>query len=150
VKAEAIIVEADTRGSSIQSVFDYWRQRTGKLRARLLPERAKKISARLTQFSEAELKAAIDGALLSEFHRGDNNSGTEYLDIRTLFKNGETVEGHIARAGGVPEPAPDDPRKRAIAELKAKVAKALRSGHTNEYNRLNAELADALKETRCD
>jgi len=136
---------ADEHGAVLR-VFQHWQRATGKTRARLLPGRSAKIRARLRQFTERELCTAIDGALLSDFHRGENDGATEYLDLVTLFKSGEKVEGHIERAGGVPH-APaldDDPQAMRVAELRAAAAEAMREGRTDDYNTYNAELRQLL------
>lgn len=141
-------VRASETAQSVVRVFAHWQRATGKTRARLLPGRSAKIRARLREFTEAELCIAIDGALLSDFHRGDNDGGTEYLDIRTLFKNGEVVEGHIERAGAVPH-APvieDNPQAQRIAQLRVSAAEALNEGRTDDYNAYNGELRRLLAE----
>ena len=129
----------------IGRVFNYWREKTGKPRARLLVERVRRISARLRQFSEAELCTAIDGALLSDFHTGANG-GEEYLSLSTIFKNGEAVEKHIERAGGVPTNVSYDasPRAAQAKQLKSEAREAMEEGRMADYNRINEKLKELL------
>lgn len=137
--------DGDERAASadaILRVFQHWQRATGKRRARLLPVRSAKIRSRLREFTEVELCAAIDGALTSDFHRGENDQGTEYLDLRTIFKNGEVVEGFIERAGGVTNAPPldDSPKAERVRELRIAAGEAMKEGRTDEYNAYNAEL----------
>jgi hypothetical protein len=131
--------------SAIQEVYEHWRQATGKARARLSPDRAQKIRARLASdgFSVADLKRAVDGALSSPYHCGENETGTTYLDIRTIFRNCEVVEGHIERIGRLPDSATPEPVTGEAAEWLRELEDAARAakqaGDVEEYNRLNRE-----------
>jgi len=146
VAAQAVVPAKESSSEAVLRVFRHWQRATGKANARLLPGRTAKIRARLREFSEADLCMAIDGALLSDFHRGDNDGGTEYLDLRTLFKSGEVVEGHIERSGGQPyvPSLDDDPDAMRAAELKIAIAEAMRDGRTDDYNAHNTELRELL------
>ena len=86
--------------------------------------------------------------MTSDFHRGENEGGTEYLDFRTIFKNGEVVEGFIARAGGMPAATglEDHPHADRIATLRTAAADAMKDGRTDEYNRINKQLTKLPKE----
>lgn len=82
--------------TDVSIVFDYWVLKTGRdpARTKLTNEREAKIKARLKRFNAGELKAAIDGLMLSEFH----TSKPEYTDLISCFGNETKVESHIARA----------------------------------------------------
>jgi hypothetical protein len=97
------------------------------------------------KFTVDELKLAVDGALASPYHNGENETGTTYLDIRTLFRSCETVEGHIERAGGV-RSAQVPARDQRLRRLEERAEKARGAGDLETYNRLNKELRAALKE----
>ena len=135
----------------IREVYEYWRDKTGHHQARLLPERAQKIRARLKQgFSVKELCVAIDGCLLSPHHTGDNEAGEQYTWIETIMKNGSSVEKHIERAmEGQPieasAPRQRDPR---IEEVRKQIESAKAQGRTQDANRLNKRLRELLQETR--
>ena len=125
----------DTSQKAVERVFAYWRKRTGKTKAKLLAERAAKIRNRLRNFTEGELKVAIDGALQSEFHVEH-----DHLDLLTLFKNGTTVEKHIERMKGVGGRGED----ADIAALRAQMDEARSNGDVETFNALNRRLKDAL------
>lgn len=80
--------------ADVRAVFEYWVQRTNRPRAKLTTERKAKITARLKRFSVDDLKSAIDGLVLSEFH----TSKAEYTELTSCFGNDTKVENHIARA----------------------------------------------------
>lgn len=133
--------EKDTSAEAVHRVFEYWRERTGKKRARLLVERATKIRAQLRRFTEAELKDAIDGALLSEFHvDGD------YLGLETLLKNGPTIEKHIERKRG--SGTPGGPESDRVAEIRQAMEAAREAGDTEQYNEWNRRLKHELEQGR--
>lgn len=121
-------------------VFAYWQTRTGRARARMTPERATKILARLRQgYSEDDLRAAIDGCVASPFHSGENAQGTVYDDLDLILRNGSTVErfagmarGRVRAAAATPATKADERKASMMAEADA----ALREGRTSDYNRI--------------
>lgn len=121
-------------------VFAHWQKRCNHPKARLTPERAGKILARLKQgYSEADLRAAIDGCASSAFHSGTNETGAVYDDIELICRNGSNVERFAAMAGARFEAAPSTPEGQAQArraELMAEAERHLREGNTSEYNRI--------------
>lgn len=131
--------EPPSHRDAVQRLFGYWQRRTGHERARLTPERASRILARLRQgYSEAEIQAAIDGCAASEFHSGQNGTGTVYDDIELICRNGSNVERFAALAGPRYE-APSTPAEQADERqraLRAQAEKHLREGNTSEYNRI--------------
>lgn len=59
----------------------------------LTPKRREKIKARLKEFEPAALCAAIDAAVRSKFHQGDNPQGRVYLDLADhILRSTEKVE----------------------------------------------------------
>ena len=130
---------------SVMEVFSYWKSMTGHTTARMLPERAQKIRARLRHFTVVDLKQAVDGVMLSAHHMGDNASGEQYNWIETIFKTNSTVEQHMARArSSISAPTKQERSPRA-AELKAEIEDAKRHGDVARTNRLNTELRDLLQ-----
>lgn len=134
-EAAAVSAPADLKATAAR-VFEHWQARTGHRKARLTPERAQKILARLRQgYSEAELRSAVDGCVGSKFHSGDNEDGTVYDDIGLIFRNGENVE-KFARKAGATFDTPQTPHDARRAELLAEAEEHLREGRTSEYNRI--------------
>ena len=79
----------------VRWVLAYWRDRISP-KAKIVPgsERWSKVKARLKEgFTYEELMCAVDGALLSDFHREEG-----HLDAKTIFKSTETTEAHRDRA----------------------------------------------------
>jgi hypothetical protein len=119
-------------------LFEYWRSRCDHPRARADATRLGKAIARLRDgFSEAELRAAIDGMAGSDFNRGVNENGTRYDDIELCFRNVRNVERFIEKAGG---PRHADATRDGRADLRAQAQKALKDGRTDEYNRILRKL----------
>lgn len=77
-------------------IFEEWKMVLGK---RSSPDlsRQKTILDRIEKdhFTVEELKLVPHGVLRSPFHMGDNDKGTKYLEISTLFANREKVEKFI-------------------------------------------------------
>jgi hypothetical protein len=91
VEPEALIV---------RDVLDYWRERC-KPRATIAigGKRWEKVRARLRDqldrgkpFTPAELKLAVDGALLDPWLSGRDRRSKGYLDAETIFRDAEMVE----------------------------------------------------------
>jgi len=84
-----------------QAVFDHWRKAVGRERNRLTAKRKAVINARLQQgYIVAELCTAIDGLASSDWHRGNNDRGTTYLDIELVCRSDENVERFMSMATG--------------------------------------------------
>ena len=99
--AEALGVEPEAE--EIMAVLEFWRSRCMP-RAHIVigGERWLKVRARLREkdainhkqcYPVLALKAAVLGAMLSEFH-----SKNGYLDAATIFRDSKTVDGHLDRA----------------------------------------------------
>ncbi len=85
--------------AAVQAVFDHWVRVMGKDRSKLDESKAKKIRARLREgFSVDDLKTAIDGCRSSPHHMGQNDTGTPYNSVVSVFKDGTRVEEHVERA----------------------------------------------------
>lgn len=135
-------------------VFRYWRDRTGKRRARFVRERRQKIRARMREgFTAADLMRAVDGALLSPYHRGENDQEQEYLDLVTILRTGSHVERHVerwrSRSAELEAEAPAasvDPRgeTREEASLREAARDALERGDVDAYNDANRRLRAAM------
>ncbi len=128
----------------IQLVYDYWKSRTGHVSARLLPERARHIRARLKDFTPVDLCDAIDGCVASDFHTGTNDRGERYDWIENIMHNGVTVEKHIARARRAGTGALRDLNPET-AKLRADLDRAMEAGDVTGANELNRRLAAALR-----
>lgn len=84
--------------SSVREIFDYWRNTLAHKKAKLTPDRAAKIKARLREgYTVEQCKRAIDGCGSSAFHRGENDSGTLYDSIDLIFRNGSKLESFIVK-----------------------------------------------------
>jgi hypothetical protein len=128
----------------IQLVYDYWKSRTGHVSARLLPERARHIRARLKDFTTVDLCDAIDGCVASDFHTGTNDRGERYDWIENIMHNGVTVEKHIARARRAGTGALRDLNPET-AKLRAELDRAMEVGDVTGANELNRRLAASLR-----
>jgi len=73
-------------------------------RTSLTSDRRQKIEARLREFSAEQLKRAIDGVLLSDWHMGrhEKTRGRPCNDFQTIFRNAQQVSKFIgiAEQGG--------------------------------------------------
>jgi len=98
-----------------REVFAYWRDAIAELHElegrrtqvrprKYTPKRKQKALARLREgYTVEQLKGAIDGCLLSPWHRGKNPSGVVYDDLELILRNGEKVDQFLQmkeRTGG--------------------------------------------------
>lgn len=88
----ALDVSADVR-----EVFNYWREKTGRPKAKLTADKRKAANARRKEgFSVEELKAGVDG---SQTPRAvDDKTGHRYDDFLNIFRNAGNLETNIERA----------------------------------------------------
>lgn len=95
--------------TDVWEVFDYWRTVMNRPKARLTPERERKIRARLkltarlneglvSEYSVADIKRAIDGCKASPHHQGQNQNSTKYDDIELICRTGSKLEQFIELA----------------------------------------------------
>jgi len=142
-------VAGAARTEMAQRLFAYWQEQCQHQRAKLTPERARCIVARLKEgYSEADIRAGIDGAAVAA-HVNDE-TGQRYDDITLICRNGSKLESFIARAGAgavsdvdarVDEPSVDN----AIRDLRRAMAKAKADDDQPRYLELSDRLTLALK-----
>lgn len=80
---------------SIKEIFDYYNEVFKDCWSKpllLTPQRKKKISARLKNFTPEELKIVIRNIRASPFHCGDNDKGRIYATPEFIFRNDEIVD----------------------------------------------------------
>lgn len=102
--------------SQIRIVFEHWQRVRKHPAAKLDKTRGGKIKARLSEgFSVEQLCQAIDGVAKSEWHCGDNPSGTNYDDVVHILRDAPQVEKFMAlgakRTKPGPRPEPPPPRR---------------------------------------
>lgn len=78
----------------VQRLFDYWRDQSGKKRARLTGERFDAIRAKLDEgFTARELAEAIKGCCFDPFVTSNRNGSSErHDDLLTALKDASAVE----------------------------------------------------------
>jgi uncharacterized phage protein (TIGR02220 family) len=150
----AITNQFDARAE--RAVFTYWQRAMGKPHAKLTPERRAKIRARFSEGYLAEdMQKAIDYVSGSDWHRGGNDRGQEYVDLTMILQTGSKLEGYVAHYerehGGSPQArrarleaaaAGDPPAQQqlALVELEKTAGELLRRGETQAYNLANRQL----------
>jgi len=135
--------EAESPRDVALRVFGYWQKRTGHHRAKMTPERARKILARLREgYSEDDLRRAIDGCAASAFHSGLNDSGVRYDDLELILRTGSNVERFRELNGGeAPIQTEQDPEAAKRASLMAEAKRLRAAGDVDGYNRIIRSLA---------
>ena len=95
------VKSAKSADPTIGRIFDYWRSVTGHPTAKLTPKRERKVRDRLVQgYTEADIRAAIDGCKASAFHQGNNEQGKRYDDLELICRDGEHLEQFVSNEGG--------------------------------------------------
>jgi hypothetical protein len=127
-------------GSAVARVFTHWQGTMGKAGARLTPKRAQQIRARLRDFSEDQLIAAIDGCRASGFHQGANGQGRRYDDLGLILRDVEHVEQFIELRSAPARVQVNSPKAiaRDRADLAGLVA-GLKGDGTVSISRLRGE-----------
>ena len=134
--------EPDRHAEAVKRIFAHWQAATNHAKARLTPERARAIRARLAQkYTEQDIVTAIDGCASSEFHAG------KYDDLTLICRNGEKLERFIELAGELSNITPATTTENEIATLKAQTRQARDEGRTEDYGRLNEKLRAAIRKT---
>lgn len=141
-------VASAARSEMAQRLFVYWQEQCQHQRARLTPERARCIVARLKEgYSEADIRSAIDGAARAAHVNED--TGQKYDDITLICRNGSKLESFIARSGnGVSEVdarVDEVPLESEIRDVRRAMAKAKADDDQARYEDLGARLAALLK-----
>lgn len=123
-------LEEAKSGASVKRVYDHWRQARGKTRSNyqtISPARRQKIQARLREFSEADLLAAIDAVARDPWpDRGLHD------DLTVIFRSREQVErflelpavGSSNGNGGGKVPVDREQWLRVAREIEARVGAA--------------------------
>lgn len=118
-QAAAAPARRPDHGAVIQRLFDYWVVTCGKdrMRTKLTPERRAKLKARLDGgASEETIRQAILGCSMSDYHMGQNDSGTLYNDITLICRNDTKLEQFVDRCSGSATAEPSA-AERALEEL---------------------------------
>lgn len=107
--------QSDERGElGVRTVFDHYRVHHPRAfpRPRSESKEWKAILARMREgYALADLCKAIDGYHVSPFHRGENESGTKYLDLALIVRDGTHVAKGIELAAG-PGPVVSEKERR--------------------------------------
>lgn len=117
----------DPRLEAWHRIFAHWQLVTGKTRSKPSPERKRAVMARLKDYPEADIIAAIDGCTSSAFHRAGG-----HVDLTLICRNSAKLEAFRdgIRSTG-PAPVSDWSTGRdlnANADFDAAIAEAGRSG----------------------
>ncbi len=99
------------RSQTAARVFDHyvacWRREIGGKRPpKYTTDRQKQIESRLDDFSEHDLKRAIDGLFANEFNLGQNESGKLYVYPELVFRSVKQVEKYLVNAPDEDESPP--------------------------------------------
>lgn len=136
------------QAASIRRIFTFWQEEVGKPEARLTPDRARKIQARIREgYTEQQIMQAIRGISRSPHHNGENDSGTEYLDLTLICRTGSKLEQFMGMASGDFEVTPLHVSPE-VRRLEREADEALAEGRVHEYNEINKRLAKARKTSR--
>lgn len=84
---------------AVDRLFEHWRTAMQKPAAKLSPKRERLIRARLKEFTEDQLIAAVNGCKGSAFHMGENDRAQRYDSIELIFRSTEKVEAFLELAG---------------------------------------------------
>ena len=88
-------VESPAAIATTHRIFEYWQSVMNHPTAKLTPKRSRKVRDRLAQgYTEADIRAAIDGCKASAFHQGltENSDGRVYDDLELICRDGEHLE----------------------------------------------------------
>jgi hypothetical protein len=86
------LVEQARPDDPIATVFDAWRESTGKHRAKLDDKRLRRIKSALRSYSLADVLDAVRGWQHSPHHRGENEQGTVYNELDLLLRDAAHIE----------------------------------------------------------
>ena len=82
--------------ADVVEVFEHWQNVMGKPRAKLDAKRSKLITDRLKAgYSVDDLKHAVTGCSVSQYHMGDNDSGTRYDGLDLILRDAGKVDQFI-------------------------------------------------------
>jgi hypothetical protein len=87
---------ADPDQPAIDAVFRHWRDVMGFPARKLNAARRKHLKARVGDgYTVEQLKRAVDWTRLSAFHMGENDTGTPYNDIDSIFRSADRVDKRL-------------------------------------------------------
>jgi hypothetical protein len=86
------VEQARPSAADIESVFETWKQSTGKHKAQLDSRRRRKIIEALKGFPLEDVLAAVQGWENSPHHRGENERHTVYNDLELLLRDVKHIE----------------------------------------------------------
>ena len=89
--------------SDTKTVFQHWQQKLNHPHAKLTPERQRKITAALKNYSAASLCLAIDGCAVTPHNMGQNDRGEVYDDISLIVRDAVHIERFIRNAAAPPK-----------------------------------------------
>lgn len=89
--------------SDVQLVFQHWQQKLNHPQAKLTPERQRKISIALKNYSAASLCRAIDGCAVTPHNMGQNDRGEVYDDIALIVRDAAHIERFTRNADAPPK-----------------------------------------------
>lgn len=95
-KTLTLSITTDVRSDAVQEVFEHWIAATKRdpKRTKLTTDRRRKVNARLGEgYTVDDLKAAVDGNMLSDFHVENG-----YTDLVHALKSGANVDKFSADA----------------------------------------------------
>lgn len=119
-------------------VFAHWQSRMGKPNAKFTTGRREKIRARLRDgYTVEQLERAVDACAASDFHMGQNDSGTAYNDLTQILRNGEKLEQFLEQRNDQDPTHHEDPE---TIRLQREASDAMKRGDTNAYNAANSRL----------
>ena len=143
-------ITKETKGlvsKNIELVFEYWKNETGQVRAKLDDDRKKKIKCGLANFSVEDCFTAISGCMKTPHNRGDNDRNTSYVSVGVIFKNAEQIERFIGNNTNPPAPrTPNFWERKGITNAKnnepSPVLHAKQSAADNSVARYEAFIAE--------
>jgi hypothetical protein len=134
----------DEREAVAWELFNYWQdavreigeregRRTSKGRKRVFSDKRRRlVVSRLKEgYTLTQLKDAVDGCLVSPWHRGQNPTGTLYEDIELICRDASKVDQFIAigeRSGGDPDAAEDNYLDDVVEQTLARRKRVRRVG----------------------
>lgn len=107
----------------VVELFEYWKAKTGMGKRTVLDaERKRYFTAAIKNYGLADCKLAVDGAMLSPFHTGENDRGTRYLKVKHIFAKAENTEEFIGYVDNPPKrPRSKNPDDRHFDEVVANI-----------------------------
>jgi hypothetical protein len=86
----------------VRLVFEHWQKVMNHPRAKLTPERQRKIERSLKNYDAASLCKAIDGCSKTPHNMGKNDRSEVYDDIELILRDASHIERFMRNAANVP------------------------------------------------